>query len=522
MEHTLQWLLEESELSGLKLLTCKQYLKSRICGVNIMDNPDTFRWIKPGELVLTTGYVFLENPSLQESMIADLKKAGCCALCIKSKRFLDEIPQAMLAASEAEGLPLIELPAYYSLADISEEITKNLFQEQFQDVLKEQTLLNTLFNCYFQGNSMEEILKILSEHTGTSVFILDNNKAGSWYALSPEDQALVQEDNIRFELLSLQGQKSSVHFQDSIRRAALMPFSNSRYSLCILYEPEHEPNWDTMSHALMILDFTRNNVEIKHSHVMNYYDSFFHFLMSEESFSEAYQLQICGYYGLPQPSNCICLLISVYEKDSASLKHMVNEYEKQLHASSLSKSAYFIAWNNTTICICFFKDKGRQLYDKIRSFVAESAKNSKAVFGISRPDLLPLREAYQEASLMLSLSGIFPEQHAFFFQDHLLFWNISRMSSEERSAVYQMTVKPLVDYDREANASLTETLTAYFKCHLNASQAAARLYIHRNTFQNRMEKIHSLMEFHPDDYNNLYSVYFGLCVYLYDHRSPNS
>ena len=58
MELTLQWLLEESELAGLKLLTCKEHLSNAISGVNIMDNPDTVRWIKPGELVLTTGYVF--------------------------------------------------------------------------------------------------------------------------------------------------------------------------------------------------------------------------------------------------------------------------------------------------------------------------------------------------------------------------------------------------------------------------------------------------------------------------------
>ena len=104
MELTLQWLLEESELVGLKLLTCKEHLGNIISGVNIMDNPDTVRWIKPGELVLTTGYVFRENPSLQESTIADLRKAGCSALCIKSKRFLDEIPQPMLDASQKEGL----------------------------------------------------------------------------------------------------------------------------------------------------------------------------------------------------------------------------------------------------------------------------------------------------------------------------------------------------------------------------------------------------------------------------------
>lgn len=514
MELTLQWLIEESELIGLKLLTCNEHLSNIISGVNIMDNPDTVRWIKPGELVLTTGYVFRENPSLQEDTIIDLKKAGCAALCIKSKRFLDEIPQPMLDVSQKEGLPLIELPPDYSLADISETVSKNLFQEQFQDAIREQTLLNTLFNCYFQGRSMGEILKILSDYTASSVFILDNNALSNWFSLSPQDAAALADDELpKLEILSSRSLKSKVCFQGSSRTAGLLPFSNSRYTLCILYDEGQEPNWNTISHALMILDFSRNNKEIRHPQVMNYYDSFFHFLMSEDNFSESYQLQLYGYYGLPQPANCICALVAAGpQSEPASLKHLANEYDKALRQYGFSESSYFIAWNKSGICICFFPVKKLDLSHCIKEFFAED----EHVCGVSRPYPVPLRQAYKEAVLMLSLSQIFQDKKQFFFQDYLIFWNISKLSEEEKHSIYRMTVKPLIDYDKENDAGLTETLTEYFLCHLNATLAASKLYIHRNTFIKRMEKIQSLIDFRPDDYNNLFSTYYGLCVYLFD------
>ena len=514
MELTLQWLLEESELTGLKLLTCKEHLSNVISGVNIMDNPDTVRWIKPGELVLTTGYVFRENPSLQETTIADLKKAGCAALCIKSKRFLDEIPQPMLDVSQKEGLPIIELPPDYSLADISETVSKSLFQEQFQDAVREQTLLNTLFNCYFQGRSMGEILKILSDYTASSVFILDNNALSNWFSLTPQDFSLLPDDELpKLEVLTSHALKSQVCFQGSPRTAGLLSFSNPRYTLCILYEEGQEPNWNTLSHALMILDFSRNNKEIHHPQVMNYYDSFFHFLMSEENFSESYQLQLCGYYGLPHPANCICALISVPSQiEPTSLKHLANEYDKELRQSAFAESSYFIAWNKSGICICFFPAKDQNLSPAIQEFLS----NKETVCGISRPYAVPLRQAYKEAVLMLSLARIFPERKCFFFQDYLIFWNVSKLSEEEKQAIYRMTIQPLVDYDKKNDADLTETLMEYFECHLNATLAASKLYIHRNTFLKRMEKIQSLIAFHPDDHNNLFSIYYGLCVYLFD------
>ena len=103
---------------------------------------------------------------------------------------------------------------------------------------------------------------------------------------------------------------------------------------------------------------------------MNYYDSFFHFLMSEENFSESYQLQLCGYYGLPQPANCICALISISpQAEPSSLKHLANKYDKELRQSVFPESSYFIAWNKSIICLCFFPDKNQNLSPAIRDFL---------------------------------------------------------------------------------------------------------------------------------------------------------
>lgn len=361
---------------------------------------------------------------------------------------------------------------------------------------------------------MGGILKILSDYTASSVFILDNNALSNWFSLTPQDASLLPDDELpKLEVLASHSLKSQVCFQGSSRTAGFLPFSNPRYTLCILYEEGQEPNWNTLSHALMILDFSRNNKEIHHPQVMNYYDSFFHFLMSEENFSESYQLQLCGYYGLPQPANCICALISAPSQiEPSSLKHLANEYDKELREFGFSDSSYFIAWNKSGICICFFPAKDQNLSPSIQEFLA----NTETVCGISRPYAVPLRQAYKEAVLMQSLARIFPERKRFFFQDYLIFWNVSKLSEEEKEAIYRMTIQPLVDYDKKNDAGLTETLMEYFECHLNATLAASKLYIHRNTFLKRMEKIQSLIAFHPDDHNNLFSIYYGLCVYLFD------
>ena len=492
MKLTLDWLLTQSTLQGLKLLTCHSLTSTQICGVNIMDNPDTVQWIKPGELILTTGYIFVGHTDLQKQIPADLKKAGCAALCIKSKRFFDEIPPEILESAEQAQLPIIELPYQYSLSDISEEISRQLYHLQFEEIASEQSLFNELFNGYFQKKPLSELLEIVAQYLGCPVFILDKQQQNIW---SSQSEFAVPLDETP---------------------SAVFPFSNPRYSLCIYDKTNRELPVSTLTHVVKILDFSRVNIGMRSSGRQNYYDSFFQFVMNEENFSESTAIQISEYYGFPYPCSAICVLLSAANKHTLHTQEISAECQRILHNLSITLNSYFLAWNQNLICLCFFDEKSKSASYNAKCFVASAQKELffPVLFGISRPIPRKLPDAFQEASFMLSLSRIFPDKKVFFFHDYLIFHQIAALSEDEKNEFYTMTVKPLVDFDRENHTSLTETLQKYFECHLNSSLAASKLYIHRNTFLNRMEKIQSLIDFHPDDPHNLFSIYYGLCIYL--------
>ena len=88
------------------------------------------------------------------------------------------------------------------------------------------------------------------------------------------------------------------------------------------------------------------------------------------------------------------------------------------------------------------------------------------------------------------------------------------MSSEEKESIYNTSVKPLVDFDKKHHSDLVQTLFIYCQCNLNASIAAKKLFIHRNTFLNRINKIEHIFHIPIDNFNHLFSIYYGLCVYL--------
>lgn len=57
---------------------------------------------------------------------------------------------------------------------------------------------------------------------------------------------------------------------------------------------------------------------------------------------------------------------------------------------------------------------------------------------------------------------------------------------------FRELLDPLVSYDGERNSDLVRTLTVFFECSENASEAADRLFLHRNSVPYRLERVREL------------------------------
>lgn len=57
---------------------------------------------------------------------------------------------------------------------------------------------------------------------------------------------------------------------------------------------------------------------------------------------------------------------------------------------------------------------------------------------------------------------------------------------------FRELLDPLAAYDAERDSDLVRTLTVYFACAENASEAADRLFLHRNSVSYRLERVREL------------------------------
>ena len=67
------------------------------------------------------------------------------------------------------------------------------------------------------------------------------------------------------------------------------------------------------------------------------------------------------------------------------------------------------------------------------------------------------------------------------------------MENEKSAELYTLSIRSLVEYDKQNATNMVETLDCYFACNCNVSETAKALFIHRNTLIYRIDKIKSIL-----------------------------
>lgn len=139
--------------------------------VNVMEVPDILPWVKPKELLLTTGYPLRHSPSPLTDLIADLDRAGLSAIAIKPHRYLGDLPPELLAAADGLGFPVIELPEGVAFDDILTDVLSDILDRQSAVLARADHVHRTLAQIALEGGGLAELTAELANILGGPVLV---------------------------------------------------------------------------------------------------------------------------------------------------------------------------------------------------------------------------------------------------------------------------------------------------------------------------------------------------------------
>ncbi len=146
-----------STLSRARLLAGRGGLDRIVERLNVMEVPDVLPWVKPHELLLTTGYPLRDSPAALTGLVGELDDRGLAALGIKLGRYIDELPELMLAEADRRNFPIILLPDDVGFDDILNQVLTDILNRQSAALARYDDVHRALVQIVLAGGGLDEV-----------------------------------------------------------------------------------------------------------------------------------------------------------------------------------------------------------------------------------------------------------------------------------------------------------------------------------------------------------------------------
>lgn len=519
---TVKELLCLSKLKSIELAAGKDGMNRVVTGAVMLDNPEMVDWMREGELLLTTGYVLKENPELQEEILYALLKNKASGLAIKTRRYFDEIPEVITAKAEQLDFPVLRLPYYMSLSEISEIINRHVYMSEDENLYKTAPS-QALFDMIQKNNDIKSLLDQSEQFMKGAFAFLDlqmkpRYSSVSFPANSAGEPFFSEEEAEKYNKLI---NKTGPVFAEGQGRPLIYPIKSAGELLgYLLYinggcdKPDAEIKSICQKVALAV-SLTVLKERTFMSFKLRETEKFLDSLVTEGEMTYSEIVKSANYCNIAIDAPYICCLISFISQ------YELNETSDWVGTKSLSRKRLAAQWEslsggscrilvkNNNIILILSQDEQLPPHEQvamayeycreIKEKMIEPGYQDSILLGIGEPaaSLSSVYRSYSQALRVVDLMSKINDESVGCYRRYILY-EILCDSPFAKLALTER-LQPLLDYDMTHNTNLMETLEVYFKNCQNSINASKDLFIHRNTLLYRLERISELLDL---DFNN--------------------
>ena len=518
-------ILKSESFKGFELLAGHGGLDNQIQGIAVMDAPDGFKWTHGRELLITTGYVFTQNPGLIEEIIesGDLKKISAAG--IKLGRFINEIPEHVIAAFNEYHIPLIRIPLEFSWMGIMNQLNVLVMNQSIRQFNIRNINPHNYSNVSYQVRKIHNILSQIEKEMNFPAMLYDRSNEKAYYS-SPAYQ-------------TLSGHLETEDFwQPSFHHKKEILCNNLNMVRYRFFDEKYDRPYSWITVPITVGDKVEAYfVVVEATGLIDYFDQFalrIGFVLLQSLYEQMLIAQNIGDAGFEKfISDSLAGNLSNPEmiaKRATELNIDTNltyylvlmkQTNKEMHLSSykdIVKSTVYTSIGYSGIRIAIIDEnrfiflipadksvsheknieliKGyfKELYNKLERKV----KSISLTFGISdiNDTIFEIKRNYLRCEKTITNGKLlYPENSYLSYSDLGAFaWMDIQ---EDEIEMMLMDLKEL--FAQDENKELIETLKVYLDCKMNYSQTAKNLYIHINTVRKRIEQINDQIQIDLDD-----------------------
>ncbi|WP_373230352.1 PucR family transcriptional regulator [Cohnella sp.] len=517
---TVKSLFDVPHLKDAILLGGSAGLDGLISRINVMEVPDVVDWVRPGELLMTTGYPFKDDPGVLVTLIEQLAHKGVAALGVKTKRFFDEVPKAAIDAANRHGIPLIELPPSTTFSDVVREVMERVLVSESKDLTVLQGRVQRLSHVLLHGDGLPVFLNHLQVMVRNPVILLDphNQRTVSIDAeplcelIEESEWGKIRTDQLlETNVLQIGDRSIRVH-------VAAVPDGQVRsYLLLFLEYTTDYGTVDTLTinWAGRLLGFEISNMQARKNIEVKYFDQFLQDWLAGRISSGVdlrLRAEACG-WPLAEASAYIAGIVSFWEQkpDVKALQELAKRLNWE--SDSLKSEVKWTVLEGELVALFTLRgeeagsnarhSKQHQLINHAGSFIRPMLHERRGSLCLGRvaSGYGEVGGSYRDAKRTAEIRRVCQLKGETLQYNELgVYLLLYRLQGTEEMEEYKrLYLDPLLELDRKQQSALLNTLRTYFECNCNAKETAERMFLHYNTINYRLDRIKNELGLRLDD-----------------------
>jgi purine catabolism regulator len=153
--------LDLKELAQADLVAGRAGVNREVRWAHVVDIPDPLPWVRPGQLLLTTGFAWPELEDDQRQLVRDLVGRGLAGVALAVPKYLDHFPDAAKAEADSARLPLLELPWAVPFVTVTQAVNGSIIAEQYQVIEQSTRIHRELTRAAATGGSLQDLVDTL-------------------------------------------------------------------------------------------------------------------------------------------------------------------------------------------------------------------------------------------------------------------------------------------------------------------------------------------------------------------------
>ena len=486
--------------------------------VHITEIPDPTRWLKGGELLLTTGYGFVGPEEQQVAQLKLLIDHNLSGLGFGTGFSFDKVPEVLVRVAEEYSFPLFEVPYHVPFIAITEAVASKIVNEQYSLLQRSLAVHEKLTKIVLEEKGLEAILSTLSALVGCSAVLFDFHGvvlceaayrrhlgaeliAGLWRQISDR-----RADRQNFAL-SLEGVASGVQVYPVVASHRIGAF------LAVVKDSGDFSDYDRiiLHHVVTVTALELVKKKAVAETEKRLAGDFFDELIASDLYEEEIARRL-AFFGLDA---------------KAPAPHRAGRHRRRPRRATAARSArtpwrrtsrnactgpWTSSWRGARRCssrprardsVVILVQPGKGDGSEVIGLAAELQRAIAALLpeitvsiGIGRPhrSLIDLRQSFYEASYAIKIRKLKGGRAVIASFDDLGSYGLLLGLQDTLSleVFYDSVLGKLQEYDEQNSSDLVKSLACFLEANGHWGDAAEKLYVHRHTLRYRMKRVEEI------------------------------